>query len=381
MSCDRAPQESPTPAETPPNLPRTPSKLPPNSSPDTPQYVQTPTTPPNCPLRPVPVASLHPATGDGHPQALPNSPWYLPSTPKQTPTTPPTSSHSTTCDSCPWYPQTPPGHPTGSQACPGGLHPRETHPGVPSPHGAVVPHAWGSPPQGVPSPSHGAAERPLGFPGCPLGVRGLRLPRGSEGDGKPGVSLTVPGGTTGALWVTHDHVSAVSRDGEVPPLYPVESCQILPVGGEGQLVGGVKDHPKDTGSCCRDLVTIPPVPPQPPQPQQNPGGKVVIYCTPWCPIVTCVPHVSPPQCPQHVLTPLIVCSALWAAVRDGGMGGTSCGAQWGQKWRGLRDVAQEHAMGHGGTETWRAQGTGAPLDPPITPNLRGDSRDDPLHPQ
>lgn len=180
MSCDRAPQESPTPAETPPNLPRTPSKLPPNSSPDTPQYVQTPTTPPNCPLRPVPVASLHPATGDGHPQALPNSPWYLPSTPKQTPTTPPTSSHSTTCDSCPWYPQTPPGTPRGHKPGLGVSTPGKPTRGSPAHMGQLCPMPGGPHPKESPARPTVLLRGPwgsqgvlwvLGGCGCPVGLR------------------------------------------------------------------------------------------------------------------------------------------------------------------------------------------------------------------
>lgn len=143
----------------------------------------------------------------------------------------PTSSHLTTCESRPWYPKTAPGTPRGHKP---GLG--VSTPGKPSSHGAVVPHAWGSPPRGVPSPSQGAAGRPLGFPGCPLGARGLWL--GLRVTGRCGVSLRVPGGATGTLCVTRDRVSAVSRDGEVPLLYPAESCQSLPVGREGHLGGG-----------------------------------------------------------------------------------------------------------------------------------------------
>uniref|UniRef100_A0A8C3NMW6 V-ATPase 14 kDa subunit n=2 Tax=Passeriformes TaxID=9126 RepID=A0A8C3NMW6_GEOPR len=90
-----------------------------------------------------------------------------------------------------------PWHHLGSQASPGGLHPREAHPGAPSPPRAVVPHAWGSPAHprvllGGPWGSQGAL-RMLGGCGCPVGLRVTRgtwhvsegawgCHRGPEGD-------------------------------------------------------------------------------------------------------------------------------------------------------------------------------------------------------
>ncbi|NP_001232231.1 V-type proton ATPase subunit F [Taeniopygia guttata] len=120
-------------------------------------------------LSPAPVASPHPAMGDGHPRQSPLS--------SQRPQT--VLHHSPdffTLDDCgspPWYPKTAPG----------------TH--------GVTSQAWGSPPQGnlprgrcapclgVPTP-----RSPQPIPGCCWGgpwgsqsvLRGLWLPRGTEDD-------------------------------------------------------------------------------------------------------------------------------------------------------------------------------------------------------
>uniref|UniRef100_A0A8C5JGL2 Filamin C n=1 Tax=Junco hyemalis TaxID=40217 RepID=A0A8C5JGL2_JUNHY len=132
---------------------------------------------------------------------------------------------------------------------------------------------------------------PFQFTVGPLGEGGAHKVRAGGTGLEPGVSLRVPGAATGALRVTRDCVSAMSRDGEVPPAYPAESCQVLPAGREARRGGG-EEHPKDTGSCLCDLVTIPPAPPQPPQPQQNLAGRLFIVL-PLCPNVICVPRVSP----------------------------------------------------------------------------------------
>lgn len=135
----------------------------------------------------------------------------------------------------PWYPKTAPSTPRGHKLGLGVSTPRKPTQGLPAPM------PGGSPPQEVPSPSQGAAGGPWGSPGvlggcgCPMGLRGTR-----------GVSLSMPGAATGTLWVTCDCVSAVSRDGEVPPPYPAESYQILPDPAcrQGGVPGGGKGTPQ-----------------------------------------------------------------------------------------------------------------------------------------
>lgn len=171
------------------------------------------------------------------------------------------------------------------------------------------------------------------------------------------MSLRVSGAATGALRVTRDYVSAMSRDGEVPPAYPAESCQVLPVGREGRRGGG-KEHPKDTGSCHCDLVTIPPAPPQPPQPQQNLGGRlfIVLPAVPKCHLCPlCVSLTVSPTCADT--THCLLCSVGYC---EG----------WGQG-----EVAQGHAVG---PRDRAVEGSGhrSTLRPPRNPQPRGDSRDE-----